>query len=59
MLVGSYIDFFYFDHDVCPKCRQTSGDIKNMLLHLCQKAWKKSEEDKCSVEVKPGFQDPE
>ena len=45
--VGSYIDFLYFDHDVLPKCRQTSGHITNMLSRLCQKAGKRNEEDKC------------
>ena len=44
--VASYIDFFYFDQDVRPKCRQTSGDITNMLSRLCQKAGKRNEEDK-------------
>ena len=59
MWVGSYNDFFNFDQDVRPKCRQTSGDITNMLSRLCQKDGKRSEEDKCSVEVKPGFWDSE
>ena len=44
--VASYIDFFYFDQDVRPKCRQTSGDIANMLSRLCQKAGKRNEKVK-------------
>ena len=45
--VGSYIDFLYFDQDVRPKCRQTSGHITNIVSRLCQKAGKRNEEDKC------------
>ena len=44
--VGSYIDSFYFDQYIRPKCRQTSGDITNMLSRLCQKAGKRNQEDK-------------
>ena len=40
--VGSYIDFFYFDQNVRPKCKQTSGHITTeYVVAFVPKSWEK------------------